>query len=131
MFDDCFVLSEYQRLFLGNHIGVSGGAGYIDDVQKSFILPMNITYIPFNTLIKPDVYCGGVYSYNWRDDIDNSDDHKPVFDEGSDICFEWGVGLTISPIFESISIGARLHAYTDFEDQTTKLYITVSAGYMF
>ena len=39
--------------------------------------------------------------------------------------------LTISPIFESISIGARIHAYTDFEDQTTKLYITVSAGYMF
>ncbi len=121
---------DYQRLFLDNHIGVSIGAGYIEDFQKSIIMPLRLTYIPFNFIIKPNVYAGVAVSYNWRDDVQEHDDYNPVFDKGLDLCFEWGVGLTVSSIFDCIKIGAHVRGYMDNSDRMLG-FMTIEIGYMF
>ncbi len=129
--DDTVVFLDYQRLFVYNHIGASVGSGYIvNDIQKSIFMPVRLTYIPFNFIIKPDIYAGVVLAYNWRDDVDMFDDREPIFDKGFDTCFEWGLGLTVSPIFESVKIGAHARVYQDIKD-SAKIYLTIDAGYMF
>jgi hypothetical protein len=130
--EDKFILLEYQRFFINNHIGLSGGAGYIDFTQKSAVFPVNITYMPFTSFLKPYIFCGGVFSYNWRDDVDRSDDREPVFDKGTDVCFDWGLGLSVSPVFSSLYLGVSLHAYTDFaRDGTTDYNMSINVGYLF
>ncbi len=122
---------DYHRLFLNNHIDLSAGGGFIDDdIQSSAIMPVRLTYIPFNFLIKPDIFVGGVFAYNWRDDTDRTDQRDPIFDKGTDACFEWGLGFTVSPIAEFVTIGAHVRFYSDNND-ASKGFITIEAGYMF
>ncbi len=134
--ESTFVLIEYQRLFLSNHIGLSGGTGFLDNSRnsgsgpKSVLFPVNITYIPFDFIIKPDIFFGSVFSYNLKEDSDD-EEWKPIFDKGADACFNFGVGLTVSPIFESVSLGVRLRMFSDNFDEISHYGIFISAGYLF
>lgn len=119
----------YERLFLNNHLGLSSGAGVNYEIEKSVFIPVRVKYIPFNTFIKPDLYCGGIFAYNrYNDDFEN--DSKPVFDKGFDTCFEMGFGLTVSPVLSSVTLGGRFHVFTDFQGAADMTF-SIEAGYMF
>lgn len=124
-----YMTINYERLFLGDHLGISSGFGYNYAFRKSFFIPVLVKYIPFNTFFKPDIYFGGVFAYN-RMENDSNYEKKDAFDKGIDACFESGLGLTVSPLFSCISFGVRVHAYTDFQGSTSGL-IAIEAGYMF
>ena len=107
---------EYKRLFLNNHIGVSGGIAWMKNEQRSVVCPVNVSLIPFaNFILRPYIFCGGLFAYNFRDDVEwwNSYD-SPIFDKGADVCFNFGIGLSIGDVSWPVAVGFRVNLYTDF-----------------
>lgn len=112
------VSAEYKRLFLNGRLKLSGGLGYRTYEEKSLLMPFNITgSSASNNLLRPYVFLGLVGSYNWKEDI-SKNDKKPynaVFDKGFDVCFDFGLGISIGKASWPAAIGCRATAYTDFQ----------------
>ena len=114
---------EYKRLFVNNHIGVSGGIVWMKDEQRSVVFPVNVSFIPFaNFILRPYIFCGGSFAYNFRDDVEWDSNDSPIFDKGADVCFNFGVGLSIGYVSWPVAVGFRASFYTDFGKGEGVLY---------